>query len=124
MPRAIDVILYGGLAAGALDIVNAIVFWHLYSGTPPTVILQSIAAGLLGKDAFAGGAGSASLGLFLHFVIACGMGAVYWLACVRSPSMLAKPVLSGIAYGVLTYLAMNHVVVPLSRATPPPFIPA
>ena len=38
--------------------------------------------------------------------------------------MLARSVVSGIAYGILTWLAMNYVVVPLSRATPPPFIPA
>ncbi len=124
MPRALDVVVYGGLAAGALDIVNAIAFWQFYNGTEPAVVLQAIAAGLLGKDAFAGGAASAALGLFLHFFIACGMAAVYWLACLRWPSMLARPVVSGIAYGVLTWLAMNHVVVPLSRALPPPFIPA
>ncbi|MGH8130745.1 MAG: hypothetical protein ACRES3_07820 [Steroidobacteraceae bacterium] len=50
------------------------------------------------------------------------MGAVYWLACLRWPSIVARPVLCGIGYGVLTWLAMNHVVVPLSRAPPPPFI--
>lgn len=123
-PRAIDVVVYGGIAAGALDIVNALAFWHLYNGTAPAVILQAIAAGLLGKDAFAGGAGTAALGLFLHFVITCGMGAVYWLACLRWPSLITKPVAAGLAYGVLTWLAMNCAIVPLSRATPPPFIPA
>ncbi|HEX9706133.1 MAG TPA: hypothetical protein VGA24_00705 [Steroidobacteraceae bacterium] len=123
-PRAVDVIVYGGLAAGALDIVNATVFWRLYNGAAPAVILQAIAAGLLGKDAFAGGAVTAALGLFLHFFIACGMGAVYWLACLRWPSLIAKPVAAGIAYGVLTWLAMNYLIVPLSRAMPPPFIPS
>ena len=65
-PRAADVVLCGGLAAGILDILNAIVFWRLYSGTSASVILQSVAAGIQGKAAFAGGAGSAALGLFLH----------------------------------------------------------
>lgn len=123
-PRALHVVWYGGLAAGALDILNATVFWRLYNGADPTLILQAIAAGLLGKEAFAGGAGTAALGLMLHFGIALGMAAVFWLACRRFPSMLARPVISGVAYGLLTWLAMNYVVVPLSRATPPPFIPA
>lgn len=123
-PRAIDVIVYGGIAAGALDIVNALVFWRFYNGAPPAVILQAIAAGLLGKDAFAGGAGTAALGLVLHLLIACAMGAVYWFACLRWPSLIAKPVAAGVSYGVLTWLAMNYVIVPLSRAMPPPFIPA
>lgn len=117
-PRALDVILYGGGAAGALDIVNAIAFWRLYSGTEPPIILQSVAAGLVGKDAFAGGAATAALGLVLHFGIAFGMAAVYGLACLRYPAMLARPVVAGVSYGVLTWLAMNHFIVPLSRASP------
>lgn len=123
-PRAADVILGGGLAAGALDIVNAMVFWSLYAGTKPVQILQSIAAGIQGKAAFEGGAASAALGLGLHFFIMCCMAAVYWLACRRWPWMLARPVAAGVAYGLATWAAMNYAVVPLSRASPPPFIPA
>lgn len=121
-PRALHVVVYGGLAAGLLDIVNATAFWFLYNGAPPARILQAIAAGLLGKEAFAGGAATAALGLFLHFFIAGGMAAVYWLACRQWLVLLRRPVAAGIAYGIATYLAMNWVVVPLSRATPPPFI--
>ena len=121
-PRAADVILGGGLAAGLLDIVNAIVFWRIYNGAEAHVILQAIAAGIQGKAAFAGGAGSAALGLFLHLFIMCGMAAVYWLACRRWPWMVARPMAAGVAYGFLTWIAMNYVIVPLSRALPPPFI--
>ncbi len=123
-PRAADVILGGGLAAGLLDIANAIVFWRLHSGTSATAILQSVAAGLQGKAAFAGGAASAGLGLALHLLIMCAMAAMYWLACRRWPAIVERPVPAGIAYGLLTWAAMNHVVVPASRAAAPPFIPA
>jgi uncharacterized membrane protein YagU involved in acid resistance len=123
-PRAIDVVLLGGVAVGALDIANAIAFWHFQSGTPPAVILQAVAAGLLGPAAFQGGAATAAAGLGLHFLIAFGMAGVYWLACRRWPALVVRPVAAGLAYGALTWLAMNHAVVPLSRATPPPFIPA
>ncbi|MGH8241750.1 MAG: hypothetical protein ACRETY_00195 [Steroidobacteraceae bacterium] len=123
-PRAIDVILGAGFAAATLDIVNAMVFWNLHSGTKPVSILHSIAAGLMGKTAFEGGAASAALGLFLHFFIMCGMAAVYWLAARRWPWMLARPVAAGVAYGLATWAAMNYVIVPLSRASAPPFIPA
>lgn len=123
-PRAADVILAGGLAAGILDIVNAIVFWRVYSGASATAILQSIAAGLQGKAAFAGGAGSAALGLLLHFLIMFAMAAAFWLACRSWPALLRRPVPAGIAYGLGTWAVMNHVVVPLSRASAPPFIPA
>jgi uncharacterized membrane protein YagU involved in acid resistance len=121
-PRALHVVVYGGVAAATLDIINATTFWFLYNGASPVLILQAIAAGLLGPDSFAGGTGTAVLGLFLHFFIACGMAAVYWLACLRWPVLIRRPVASGIAYGLVTWFAMNHVVVPLSRAKPPPFI--
>jgi hypothetical protein len=123
-PRAADVILVGGLAAGALDIVNAMLFWRLYAESDPARILQSIAAGIQGEAAFAGGAASAALGLFLHFFMMFGMAAVYWLACRRWTWMLARPVAAGIGYGLATWVAMNYVVVPLSRASAPPFIAA
>jgi uncharacterized membrane protein YagU involved in acid resistance len=123
-PRAVDVVLGGGIAAGLLDILNAIVFWWLRSGTKPAAILQSVASGLLGEAAFAGGAATAALGLFLHLFIMCAMAAVYWLACRRWPWMLAQPAQAGVAYGLLTWVAMNYVIVPLSRAGQPPFIPA
>ena len=121
-PRAADVILGGGVAAGLLDIVNAIVFWRLYNGAAASAILQAIAAGVQGKAAFAGGTGSAALGLFLHFFIMCAMAAVYWLACRRWLWMIARPVTAGVAYGFLTWIAMNYLIVPFSRALPPPFI--
>jgi uncharacterized membrane protein YagU involved in acid resistance len=117
-----NAMLGAGLVAGILDIVNAIAFWRLYAGTNATTILQSVAAGLLGKSAFAGGAATAALGLLLHLAIMCAMAAAYWLAARRWPSLLSRPVAAGIAYGLLTWAAMNYVVVPLSRASSPPFI--
>jgi predicted Co/Zn/Cd cation transporter (cation efflux family) len=38
--------------------------------------------------------------------------------------MLQRPVAAGVACGLLTWVAMNHVVVPLSRASPSSFVPA
>jgi hypothetical protein len=122
--RAAGVILAGGFAAGLLDILNAMAFWWLYNGASPQTILQSVAAGLLGKHAFAGGTATAALGLCLHFAIMFAMAAVYWLACRQWPWMIARPLAAGVGYGLLTWAAMNYVVVPLSRAQPPPFIPA
>lgn len=117
-------VLAAGLAAGLLDIVNAILFWRIRSGVSATAILQSVAAGLIGEAAFAGGAATAALGLALHFLIMLAMAAAYWLACRRFDWMLRRPVAAGVAYGLLTWAVMNHVVLPLSRAEPPPFIPA
>jgi uncharacterized membrane protein YagU involved in acid resistance len=119
-----QVVLVGGALLAVLDIVNAAAFWYLYRGTSPVAILQSIAAGILGRDAFKGGAATAALGLALHLFIAFGIAAVYCLGYRLWPAMLERPILYGSIYGVVVYLVMNHVVVPLSRAVPVPFIPA
>ena len=53
-PRAVPpplAVLAGGLAAGVIDISYACTFWAIKAGTPPTRILQSVAAGLLGRRA-------------------------------------------------------------------------
>ena len=123
-PRALETIFWGGAAVAILDITNAMTFWALFRGTEPHVILQSIAAGLLGKDAFSGGTPTAILGALLHVFIACGVAAVYYLACVRWPTLTGRPLTFGAIYGAVVYLVMNHVVLPLSLASPGPFIPA
>ena len=63
-------LLYGTLAVGVLDLLDAFVFFGLRSGVQPIRILQSIAAGLLGRASFTGGWPTAALGLVLHFFIA------------------------------------------------------
>jgi uncharacterized membrane protein YagU involved in acid resistance len=123
-PRAGDVIFCGGITAALLDIALAMSFWWFYSAASPLVILQSIAAGLIGKDSFAGGLGTVALGAFLHVFIACVMAAVYFLGCLRWPALYQRPVFFGTIYGVILYLAMTYVVLPLSQASPLPFIPS
>jgi hypothetical protein len=70
-------VLAGGVVAGTLDIGYACVFWALKSGVPARRILQSVAAGLLGEASFQGGAGTAALGLALHYLIAVSMALAY-----------------------------------------------
>ena len=123
-PRAVDVIFCGGITAALLDIALAMSFWWFYNGASPLVILQSIAAGLIGKDSFAGGLGTVSLGAFLHVFIACVMAAVFYLGCLRWPVLYRRPIFCGTVYGVVLYLAMSYVVLPLSQASPLPFIPS
>jgi hypothetical protein len=106
-----------GLAAGALDILAA----FATSAAKPAVVLKAIASGLLGRGAFRGGPGIAALGLGLHFMIALGWAAVYWLASRRVPFFRERPLVAGPAYGVFVYWFMQLVVLPLSAA--PKFSP-
>jgi uncharacterized membrane protein YagU involved in acid resistance len=104
--------------AGTLDILYACTFWALKSDVPPGRILQSVAAGLLGKASFEGGAATAALGLALHYLIAASMAVAYYLVARRWAPLRQRPLRYGAAYGLLLYLIMNYVVVPLSAAGP------
>jgi hypothetical protein len=111
-------VLAGGLVAGALDMAYACAFWALKAGVPARRILQSVAAGLLGRSSFEGGAATAALGLTLHLLIATSMSATYYLVARLWAFLRRRPVLCGAGYGLLLYGIMNYVVVPLSAAGP------
>jgi len=110
------VIVAGGLVAGALDITYACVFWAVKAAVPAQRIFQSVAAGLLGKASFTGGATTAALGLALHFFIATSMSLTYYLVAQRWPLLWRQAVPCGLLYGLLLYAIMNFIVVPLSAA--------
>jgi len=114
----LPVVVMGGLIAGTLDIVFACTFWALKAGVPARRILQSVAAGLLGAQSFEGGLVTAALGLFLQFVIAVSMAVAYYLVARRWTPLCHRPLLYGAAYGLVLYMVMNYVVVPLSAARP------
>ena len=108
-------LLYGTLVVGILDLTDAFVFFGL-RGARPIRILQSIASGLLGRAAFSGGLGMALLGAVLHFFIAFIIVATFFVASRYISILRRAPVWSGLMYGVVVYLVMNFVVLPLSAA--------
>ena len=108
--RALRAILWGGLTAGTLDAVYAVV---AYRSTAPR-IFRSVASGLLGADAFRGGLGTAALGMGLHYLIAFTAAAVYYGASLKLPILVRRAVPCGLAFGMAVYFFMNFVVLPLS----------
>ncbi|MDP3747806.1 MAG: hypothetical protein Q8Q88_12245 [Phenylobacterium sp.] len=113
--RPTEAILGAGLLAAVLDISNPIIIWSL-KGVPAERILQSVASGLLGKAAFAGGAATAALGMAAHTLIMLGAATFYYLASRRLPAMNRHPWIAGPAFGFGFYFFMNYLVVPLSLA--------
>jgi len=105
-------ILAGGLAAGLIDIAYAFIRW---ADIGPMRVLQSVAAGLLGADAFAGGMATAMLGGFLHFAMAIAMAAIFVFAARRFTLVRTHLLLAGLLYGAAIYFGMRLVVIPLSR---------
>ncbi len=97
----------GGLVAGALDLTQACI---LFGWDIPL----AIAAGLLGKQAFQGGAGTYVLGVLLHFFIACSAAAVYYAASRKLDFLTEHPFICGLFFGAAVEEVMNLVVLPLS----------
>jgi hypothetical protein len=114
-------IVGAGLTCGVMDITAALVVYRSVYGVPPIHLLQGIAAGLLGRAAFQGGAATAVLGLFLQFVIALGAAAVYFALSRKISFLLDQAVVSGVLYGVAVYFFMQLVVVRFSAAVKYPF---
>lgn len=118
MKNILNAILLGGFAAGALDIIYAfIVYGPLSYGLAPMEVLQSVAGGWMGREASrAGGLGTAFIGLGTHFLIATMMAAVFVIAASRLRMLTRNAIVWGLLYGLGLYVAMNHIVVPLSSA--------
>ena len=91
----------------------AFVYYGL-KGASMQRVMQSVASGLLGKPSFDGGALTATLGVLLHYSIACSAAATYVLGSRRIPGLTKHAVPSGLVFGFGVYLVMNMVVLPLS----------
>lgn len=114
-PRAFETIVYGGLSIGILDFLDASIFFPNYFGITVQRVWQGVAAGLLGREAAIGGGwNTASLGIFLHFVVAFCIATVYFLISHRVSFLIKHPVVSGIVYGISAHFVMQFVIIPIS----------
>lgn len=106
-------VLFGGGAAATLDIVYAFASLAQY-GRSPLWVLQSVASGWTGADAFASGIAGGVLGFASHYAILFVAAALYLAASRRWPLLHVQAVACGALFGVLVYLFMNFAVIPLS----------
>ena len=111
-------ILLATLVAGTLDILAAVIL-SLIFGHGPMPMLRGVASGPFPGAADWGDPGSA-LGLAVHFTLMAIMVTVYMVAADRQPSLRAKPLQWGVIYGLITYVVMNLIVVPLRFGGPFP----
>lgn len=106
-------LLCGGLAVGVLDILKPIIFASFKGGSAIRV-LQSVASGALGREAYQGGLSTALLGLGFHFFIAFCVFATYYAASLRLRPLVTHALIFGPLYGIAVYHFMQFVVFPLS----------
>jgi hypothetical protein len=103
-------ILWGGLLGGAGDFFFAFFFygWKIR-------VFQSVAAGLIGREAaFGGGVLTFLLGIVLHFGIAFIWAALFWALSRKLPALVKYAIPAGLAYGLVIFYGMNSIVLPLS----------
>lgn len=113
-PSPYRAILWGGLIAGCMDITAACISTGLQSGRSPQFVLQSVASGILGTDSYSGGLRSSALGLAIHFFIAYTWCTVYFLASRVFTILTRLAVICGLLYGIVVWLFMNGIVLPLT----------
>ncbi|GAB3898961.1 hypothetical protein GCM10028803_19290 [Larkinella knui] len=107
-------ILLAGFTAGTLDILAAI---SLLGKMKPIPVLNYIASGVFGKEAFAGGIEMAWLGLLFHYLIAFSFAIAYFLIFPYVPLLRKHKLLSGLLYGAVVWVVMNLVVVPMTNVS-------
>src|ERR1051326_3013121 len=100
-------IAVGGLLVAILDLSQAMI---LFGPRVPLVV----AAGLLGRRAFHGGASVYILGIVLILFIAFCAATIYFALSRRLRFLIEHPLVCGLAYGALFDELMNLVVLPLS----------
>jgi hypothetical protein len=120
--RAFETVVLGGLTAGVLDILDAFLLATLNGGSPIRV-LQAVASGIFGRAAYEGGMAAATIGLALHFVIAFGAAATFFVATRRWTALLGRPVLSGITFGLAVWAFMYSIVLPITFMRMPTVAP-
>lgn len=114
--RKILATVLGGVVGGFLDHMSALASLVPH-GTSALSINQYLASAVIGPTAaFAGGWATALLGLCVHFSLTTLMAGIFVVASQRFPVLLRQPWVSGLAYGVLIFVVMNYIAVPLSAA--------
>lgn len=106
------------LISGTLDILFATILTLIY-GREPGNMLRYVGSGPFPSATEMGPAGAA-LGLLVHFALMAIMATALMLLVQWRPVLLDTPLRTGLAFGILTYFAMNWLVVPLRFHTPLP----
>ena len=106
------------LVSGTLDILFAMILTVAFGRHVPDM-LRFVASGPF-PSATDMGTNGAILGLVVHFTLMAIMAAIF-VAVVRArPALLDTPWRTALAWAVITYFAMNWLVVPLRFHSPLP----
>jgi hypothetical protein len=104
------------LVSGTLDAIAAVVVFNFALGRMSIIqILQWIASGVFGQEAFNMGLAGASYGVLFHFIIAFAFSAGLFLFYKKFAVIRDYPIFSGLAYGGYIWIFMNFIILPRTQ---------
>jgi hypothetical protein len=104
-------ILWLCLLTGTLDAIGALII----SGRTPTVIFQYIASGWFGNAAFSGGTAMMLWGILFHYLIASAWSILLFILYPSFSRFLRNKYLTAVVFGIIIWLIMNRLVLPLTH---------
>jgi hypothetical protein len=111
-------ILFLGVLVGTLDILGATIVYQAH----PAQIFKAVASGAFGVGtAFSGGATMVVWGIIFHYIIAFAWTVAFFFIYPLLPILWKNRFVTGTLYGVVIWVFMNIIVLPLSAITPGPF---
>lgn len=114
-------VFLAGLVESILIAAGTTLKYVISGGKDPARLLNFVASGIFGKAAFQGGSTMAVLGLVFHVAISMVWAIAFFLLASRMALPSKNWLLAGIDYGVVIWIGMALVVLPLSKAPPIPF---
>jgi hypothetical protein len=115
MNRFFKAVLLTGLFVGTTDILLAFITSYIERGSFPDKMFLYIAGGVLGLDrSMKGGAGTAFLGLFIHYFIAYVFSLFFFWVFPKLKFLSFNKYLVGMLYGVFVNQVMQWIILPLT----------
>ncbi len=115
-------LLLATVVAGTLDAIAGIVVYDLVLKQMGIVqILQWIASGVFGKQAFEMGLFGALYGVIFHYIISFFASLAVFIAKSKITVFKDHPIFSGLAYGGWVWVFMSFIVLPNSNTVLAPF---
>ncbi len=106
-------ILSGGGLCALLDGICVTLLSNA-KGIRPVRVWQAVASAVLGPEAFHDGWAVGCLGIGLHCLVAFAAATAFVFLERNFDILLRHPLASGVIYGLIVFVVMNMVVVPLS----------
>jgi hypothetical protein len=118
------IVIAGALGCVAIDLYLVVTHVWVFRDASAIAISQWDASNALGVAAFGGGLPTALLGFAMHLCVSIVWAAVYVFVALRSRAILARPIASGVLFGIVVMLVMKYLIVPLGHAHQVPGTPA